>query len=75
LLRKEFRTRALFRSAHGRCRRCGSQENISVEDYSARANLTAKQAEIWNAAQYASTRIKEKFGYDIAPELIYKKWG
>ena len=53
----------------------GSQENISNEDYSARANLTAKQAEIWNAAQYASARAKEKFGYDIAPELIYKQWG
>ncbi|MBQ6298641.1 MAG: glucosaminidase domain-containing protein [Selenomonadaceae bacterium] len=52
----------------------GSQENISNENYSARANLTAKQAEIWDAAQYASARAKEKFGYDIPPELIYKQW-
>ena len=55
--------------------RSGSQENISNEDYSSRANLSAKQAEIWDAAQYASARAKEKFGYDIAPELIYKQWG
>ena len=39
------------------------------------SNLTAKQTEVWDAARYASTRAKEKFGYDISPELIYKQWG
>lgn len=39
-----------------------------------RANLSEKQAEIWDAAQYASARAKEKYGYDISPELIYKQW-
>ena len=36
--------------------------------------LTPKQAEIWDAAQYASARAKEKFNIDLPPELIYKQW-
>ncbi len=49
-----------------------NQENWKRGDQT--SNLTAKQAEVWNAAQYASARAKEKFGYDISPELIYKQW-
>ncbi|MBQ7493634.1 MAG: glucosaminidase domain-containing protein, partial [Selenomonadaceae bacterium] len=49
-----------------------NQENWKRGDQT--SNLTAKQAEVWDAARYASTRAKEKFGYDISPELIYKQW-
>ena len=40
-----------------------NQENWKRGDQT--SNLTAKQAEVWNAARYASTRAKEKFGKAI----------
>ncbi|MBR1646009.1 MAG: glucosaminidase domain-containing protein, partial [Selenomonadaceae bacterium] len=37
-------------------------------------NFTDRQNHIWQMAQYASRRAKEKYNYDIPPELIYKQW-
>lgn len=37
-------------------------------------NFSARQNEIWQAAQYASARAKEKHDIDIPAWLIYRQW-
>ena len=37
-------------------------------------DFTEKQNQMSRLAQYASARAKEKYGYDIPPELLYKQW-
>ncbi|MBQ9487815.1 MAG: glucosaminidase domain-containing protein, partial [Selenomonadaceae bacterium] len=43
-----------------------------VNDYD--PNFTAKQNQMWQLAQYASARARDKFNLDIPAELIYRQW-
>lgn len=37
-------------------------------------NFTDRQNEVWQAAQYASQRLRDKHGIRLAPEVIYRQW-
>ena len=38
------------------------------------SDFTEKQNQMWRLAQYAAGRAKNKYGYEIPAELIYKQW-